>query len=240
MADAAQDVGFLNHLQQHWPFPTPLLGCTLVSACFTAQAASPELFVHYTIPIPKAALKRQAEFLAARLCAREALRLQTGHPSLPSQQDHSRAPAWPQYSCGSMSHSHSLCAAIVGDSRHWQGLGLDIEKPLAHARAQRLAKTILTPDEYSVYGRLDDVTAATYLTLVFSFKESLFKALNPLTGTYFSFYDAQILDLKVAEQGHARLRLRKDLSPQWQAGDELSGQFSFLHGSALTLVSVAA
>ena len=240
MADAAQNAGFLEYLQHHWPFPTPLIGCTLVSACFTAQAASPELFEHYAIPRPKAALKRQAEFLAARLCAREALRLQTGYPSLPSQQDHSRAPAWPQYSCGSMSHSHSLCAAIVGDSQDWQGLGLDIEKPFAHARAQRLAKTLLTPDEYSAYSRLDDVTAAIYLTLVFSFKESLFKALNPLTGTYFGFYDAQVLDLEVAEQGHVRLRLCKDLSPQWRAGDELSGQFAFLQGSALTLVSVAA
>ena len=240
MADAAQEAGFLDNLQQSWPFPTPLSGCTLVSARFTEQAVSPELFEHYAVAIPSAALKRQAEFLAARLCAREALRIQMGHPSIPTQQANNRAPLWPQYSCGSMSHSHSLCAAIVGDNAHWQGLGLDLEKPVSSQRAQRVAKTILTLDEYSIYSRLDEVTAAMYLTLVFSFKESLFKALNPLTGTYFGFSDAQVLDLVVAEQGHARLRLRKDLSTQWRAGDELLGQFSFMHGSALTLVGVAA
>lgn len=240
MADVAQSVGFLDHLQQHWPFPTPLAYCTLVSASFTEKAVSPELFKHYAIPTPKAAVKRQAEFLAARLCAREALRLQTGLPSLPTQQDHSRAPLWPQYSCGSMSHSHSLCAAIVGDSTHWQGFGLDLEQPLSSKRAQRVAQTILTPDEYTAYSNLDEATAALYLTLTFSFKESLFKALNPLTGTYFGFHDAQVLDLTVAEQGYARLRLCKDLSQQWLAGDELLGQFTFLQGSALTLVGVAA
>ena len=239
MANAAQQAGFLNTLQQHWPFPTPLAGCSLVSACFSEQAVSAELFTHYAITAPKAVTKRQAEFLAARLCAREALRRQTGHPSLPTQQDNSRAPSWPHNSCGSMTHSHGLCAAIVGDSTYWQGLGLDLEKPISSERAQRVAKTILTADEYSAYSSLDDATAAIYLTLVFSLKESLFKALNPLTGTYFGFYDAQVLDLLVAEQGHARLRLCKDLSATWRSGDELDGQFTYLHGSALTLVSVA-
>ncbi|HHX34706.1 MAG TPA: 4'-phosphopantetheinyl transferase superfamily protein [Gammaproteobacteria bacterium] len=230
---------FLSHFQQHWPFPSVLPSCTLVSACFTEQAVSEALFSNYAIPMPKAARKRQAEFLAARLCAREALRLQTGHAALPAQQDHSRAPRWPQYSCGSMSHSHTISAAIVGDSSHWQSLGLDIEKPLSRMRAQRLAKTILTPDEYSVYQSLDASQGPQYLTLVFSFKESLFKALNPLTGTYFGFHDAQVLDLDGWYKGHARLRLRKDLSAIWQNGNELQGQFSHLHGSTLTLVSVA-
>ncbi|MDY0207203.1 MAG: 4'-phosphopantetheinyl transferase, partial [Pseudomonas sp.] len=68
---------------------------------------------------------------------------------------------------------------------------------------------------------------------------SLFKALNPLTGTYFGFHDAQVLDLQGTETGHARLRLEKDLSASWPAGSELEGQFAQLHGSALTLVSVA-
>ncbi|MCK9533459.1 MAG: 4'-phosphopantetheinyl transferase superfamily protein [Pseudomonas sp.] len=239
MTDAASLAVFLSHLQQHWPFPIPLAGCTLVSTRFTAQALSPELFSHYGIAPPQAALKRQAEFLAARLCAREALRQQTGHASLPTQQDNSRAPRWPTHSCGSMSHSHNLSAAIVGDSRYWQGLGLDIEKPIPIQRAQRLAKTILTPDEQYTYNRLDSNQQAMYLTLVFSFKESLFKALNPLTGTYFGFHDAQVLDLENSAMGHARLRLSKDLSTQWRLGCELQGQFSRLHGSALTLVSVA-
>ena len=239
MTDTALNAGFLTDLQQHWPFPTALPGCTLLSACFNQQALSPALFTHYQISAPQAVVKRQAEFLAARLCAREALRKQTGHASLPTQQAQSRIPLWPQHSCGSMTHSHHMCAAIVGDLKHWQGFGLDLEKPIPIERAQRLASTILTAEEYAAYSHLDPEQQAKRLTLAFSLKESLFKALNSLTGTYFGFHDAQVLDLQGTETGHARLRLEKDLSASWPAGSELEGQFAQLHGSALTLVSVA-
>lgn len=239
MINAAPPADFLYDFQQHWPFPTPLAGCTLVSTRFNQHALSPELFTHYAITAPQAASKRQAEFLAARLCAREALRLQTGHTDLPTAQEKSRIPCWPAHSCGSMSHSHNISAAIVGANHCWQGFGLDIEKPIPSQRAQRLAQTILTPAEYSTYQGLNTNQQAMYLTLAFSFKESLFKALNPLTGIYFSFHDAQVLDLEVTQTGHARLRLCKNLSTIWQAGCELEGQFARLHDSALTLVAVA-
>lgn len=232
-------VDFLSHLQQHWPFPTKLPNCTLVSTCFNQAAFTPELAADCAIDLPKATVKRQAEFLAARLCARKALRIQTGLDSVPAQQENSRIPLWPAHSCGSMSHSHSLAVALVGDCHNWQGFGLDIEKPLNLKRAQRLAKSILTTDEYDIYDHLDSAQQAMYLTVVFSFKESLFKALNPLTNTYFSFHDAQVLGLSTAVSGHACLRLCKGLSEDWPAGSELEGQFSQLHGSALTLVSIA-
>lgn len=239
MAHTAQKMGFLSHLQQHWPFPSPLPDCTLVSACFSEQAVNAQLFHHYALAMPKGAVKRQAEFLAARLCAGEALRLQTGRTQFPKQQSDSRIPLWPAHSCGSLSHSHSICAAIVGCSQRWQNLGLDIEKPLTTQRAQRIAKTVLTKKEYATYENLDNSLRAHYVTQVFSLKESLFKALNPLTGTYFGFQDAQVLDIALAEHGHAQLRINKDLSAQWPAGSELSGQFSLLHGSTLSLVNVA-
>lgn len=239
MADTAQKLGFLSHLQQHWPFPSLLPDCTLVSACFSEQAVNPQLFDHYALAMPKGAIKRQAEFLAARLCAREALRLQTGRAQLPQQQVNSRIPLWPAHSCGSLSHSHGMCAAIVGPSHSWQSLGLDIEKPLSVQRAQRIVKTVLTKEEYATYESLDSSQGPRYVTQVFSLKESLFKALNPLTGTYFGFQDAQVLEQDLAEQGHALLRIRKDLSAQWPAGSELPGQFSQLHGSTLSLVAVA-
>lgn len=239
MTQTDMSVDFLKHLQQHWPFPTDLPNCTLVSTSFNQAALTPEWVADCEITLPNAALKRQAEFLAARLCARKALYLQTGYASLPTQQENSRIPLWPARSCGSMSHSHNLAAALVGDNHHWLSLGLDIEKPLNLKRAQRLAKNILSADEYNTYNHLDSTQQAMYLTVVFSFKESMFKALNPLTGVYFSFHDAQVVDLPSTTSGHARLRLCKDLSDQWPAGSEVEGQFTQLHGSVLTVVSIA-
>lgn len=240
MTSTALSKGFIQHLQQHWPLPSPLTDCTLVSACFTEQTVSPELFSHYGVTVPAGSTKRQAEFLAARLCAREALRVQTGRAQLPSQHDNSRIPRWPAHSCGSMSHSHGICAAVVGSTQHWQSLGLDIEKPLAIQRAQRVAKAVLTAEEYRTYQNLDSSLQAGYVTRVFSLKESLFKALNPLTGTFFGFQDAQVVTISTAETGQAHLQLLKNLSAAWPAGSQLLGQFSQLHGCTLSLVGVAA
>ena len=239
MSDTAINAGFLTDLHQHWPFPSQLTDCTLVSACFNQQAFKTELCTHYGVTPPPAARKRQAEFLAERLCHRKALQQQTGLADLPTQQANSRIPLWPLHSCGSMTHSQGICAAIVGNSKIWQSLGLDLEKPMPQARAQRLARAILTSDEYATYCELDTAQQAQRLTLTFSLKESLFKALNPLTGMYFGFQDAQVVAIDSASTGHARLALNKSLSEQWRAGCELEGQFSLLHGSVLSLIAVS-
>ncbi len=239
MPEVALKTGFLTDIQQHWPFPTALIDCTLVQAGFNQHALSPELFEHYAIAVPHGASKRQAEFLAARLCARQALQRQTGHAQVPTQQADTRIPVWPMHSCGSMTHSHARCAAIVGLQSKWHSLGLDLERLIPIARAQRLAKTILTQAEYTAYCRLDPAQQAWHLTLAFSLKESLFKALNPLTGMYFGFHDAQIIDTERHTTGHARLRLNKTLSTHWTAGRELEGQFVQLDNSLLTLIGIS-
>lgn len=236
---AAKLPAFLNTFEQHWPFAQQLRNCTLVSTRFDQQQLTDEDFTRAGIVAPQAVRKRQAEYLSARLCARQALLLQTGQAQIPQQQEQSRVPIWPEHSCGSISHSHGISAAIVGDNTLWQSLGIDIEKPLSIERALRLHSSILTPTEQKFYQSLDEQSAVWYLTYVFSFKESLFKALNPLTGVYFTFQDAQVLDFDVAEIGSTRLQLCKQLSTAWSVGSEVEGQFARLHGSAITVVSIA-
>lgn len=230
---------FLNSFQQHWPFMQQL-DCTLVSTRFEPEQLVDTDFLNNEISAPNAVRKRQAEYLSARLCARQALLVQTGKAGLPIQQENSRIPLWPAHSCGSLSHSHGIAAAIVGSRQNWCSLGLDIEKPLKSERAERLFSTILTVTEQQYYQRLNQQDAAWYLTCAFSLKESLFKALNPLTHVYFTFQDAQVVDFKLADVGSVRVRLGKNLSDQWVAGRELEGQFSSLHGSVITLISVPA
>ena len=71
--------------------------------------------------------------------------------------------------------------------------------------------------------RLDYSQLGLGVTLTFSLKESLFKALYPLTRQRFYFEHAELLEWSV--EGYARLRLLTDLSADWQAGRELEGQF---------------
>ncbi|MNG26230.1 hypothetical protein D3C84_1111950 [compost metagenome] len=74
------------------------------------------------------------------------------------------------------------------------------------------------------------------VTLTFSLKESLFKALYPIVQQRFYFEHAEVLAWSA--DGHARLRLLTDLSAQWHKGKEIEGQFSLQDDQLLSLVSV--
>lgn len=172
----------------------------------------------------RAVAKRQAEYLAGRLCAREALRRLTGSPAVPGHRSQDRGPAWPAGQVGAITHSHGWAAAAVGHQEEYLGIGLDAESLLEPAKALRLVDQILTPTELARLHPLDESQQALAITLAFSAKESLFKALHPQVQQMFFFQDAEILAWDLAT-GHFAIRLLIDLSPRWTAGAELSGHF---------------
>ncbi len=120
----------------------------------------------------------------------------------------------------------------------WRGLGLDVETLLEAERARYLHGEILTEGERLRFA--DDLERRTGLlvTLAFSLKESLFKALYPLVGKRFYFEHAELLEWRA--DGQARLRLLTDLSPEWRHGSELDAQFAVLDERLLSLVAVGA
>jgi enterobactin synthetase component D len=184
--------------------------------------------------IGPAAFKRQAEYLAGRLCARTALEsLGAARTELAANSEN--VPQWPAGYCGSITHSKGRAAAICASDAAWRSLGLDLELMLLPSRASRLQSEILTPSEAARFSNHD---TAALVTTVFSLKESLFKALYPLTRKRFYFQDAEILALHPT--GIAQLRLCCDLSSEWTKGRTLTGQFTHLDGYLLSLVAVPA
>ena len=224
-------------LSDHWPLPLALRGVQLISTRFDPALLDPQDFARSGVPALAAVSKRQTEFLAGRLCAREALRRMTGEPSIPAVNE-DRSPCWPDGIVGSITHGAGWAAVAVAQRERWQGLGLDVEKQLAPARADRLVGEILTPQEREGYDTLSEAQRAQRVTLTFSIKESLFKALYPLVHTRFYFQDAELIHDD--RNGYARLRLLTDLSPEWKAGAELEGQFAQFDEWLLSLVSIAA
>ncbi|MFF7864378.1 MULTISPECIES: 4'-phosphopantetheinyl transferase [unclassified Pseudomonas] len=223
-------------LQHHWPLPRPLPGAVLVSCSFDPALLGPDDFQRAGI-VPSASLqrsvaKRQAEYLAGRVCARAALQRLDGRNYVPGTHE-DRSPIWPAGILGSITHGKGWAAAVVAAQGSCQGLGLDQESLLDDERAERLMGEILTPPELE---RLDRRQLGLTVTLTFSLKESLFKTLYPMTRQRFYFEHAEVLEWSA--DGLARLRLLTDLSPQWQHGAELQGQFSLQDGHLLSLVSV--
>ncbi|KUM44130.1 phosphopantetheinyl transferase [Pseudomonas sp. EpS/L25] len=188
----------------------------------------------------RAVAKRQAEYLAGRLCAREALRRLTGSAMVPGHRSQDRGPAWPTGQVGAITHSHGWAAAAVAQRQEYLGIGLDAESLLEPAKALRLVDQILTPAELARLHPLDESEQALAITLAFSAKESLFKALHPQVQRMFFFQDAEILAWDLAA-GRFAIRLLSDLSPRWSAGAELSGHFQLDDEQRLlTLLAVRA
>lgn len=173
--------------------------------------------------------KRKSEYLAVRHCAFEALTKcapYLNHP-ITILNDQNRAPVWPKGIVGSMTHTFEHCSAIVDLESRTLGVGIDSERVLEPSKAKDLSKYIVTVHEqndYLVSGIALDFHE--YLTLVFSAKESLFKALNPIVRKMFDFMDARILDISLLNRSFS-YELLKDLNAIFKKGYYGRGEFRY-------------
>lgn len=144
--------------------------------------------------LQNAVAKRRAEFLAGRFCAAMALR-QLGLPEAVPRQG--RAPVWPAGVAGSITHSKDRAVAAV--SRHHRLVGLDCEAYVSDERAMQLSASIFSESESRL--RPEALPFGRFFTLVFSAKESLYKALSPQLTRVPDFLEARLTDLAPGEIG---------------------------------------
>ncbi|WPO98988.1 4'-phosphopantetheinyl transferase superfamily protein [Pseudomonas sp. HR96] len=229
--------------RRHWPLPVSLPGVVLTSCRFDPSLWTADDFTRSAIEAPasiqRSVAKRQAEFLAGRLCARAALQAlgwQGPAAAMVPAIGEDRAPVWPPGVCGAISHGGGWAGAMVAHQQAWRGLGMDMETLLKPERALHLHGEILTAPERARMAQRSADEVGMIVTLTFSLKESLFKALYPLVLKRFYFEHAEVLDWQA--DGTARLRLLTDLSPQWRAGAEFDGQFRVEDGQLLSMVWV--
>ena len=187
----------------------------MFSQCGYQELPAPQLLcqqlgLKLPLSIQRAVAKRQAEYVAGRICARAAIEALQHEPLFPDMGPN-RAPQWPAGLTGAITHADSQAAALVGLDLYWQGIGLDLERIIPEREAQEIAGDILTPFEQHRLSKLPTPQQARWITLVFSAKESLFKALFPLTHQPFYFHDAQLVD-----EHHIQLLI--SLSDQWKEG----------------------
>lgn len=183
-----------------------------------------------------AAEKRRAEYVAGRLCARQALADLNGTAYTPGRTP-AALPAWPEGSLGSITHSRGLAASVVASTRRYAALGIDAEARMPAERARRLAPQILVETERDWLATLDDTLAGEFVTTAFSLKESLYKALYPLVQRCFYFHDARLIDWNPSG-GTATLELLTTLSPSWPAGAQLEGHIAEIDDYLLTLIAI--
>ncbi|WP_344071234.1 4'-phosphopantetheinyl transferase family protein [Streptomyces crystallinus] len=173
-----------------------LLPAEVVVAELFADPPKVELFPQEAEVVAKAVDKRRREFATVRLCARTALG-RLGHPPgpiLPVREGPAwaqRAPRWPEGVVGSMTHCDGYRAAAVAPASAVASVGVDAEP---NAPVPDGVRTMVTlPEERVTLDRLTRThPAVAWDRLLFSAKESVFKAWFPLTGRWLDFGDCVI------------------------------------------------
>lgn len=102
-----------------------------------------------------------------------------------------RAPVWPAGCLGSITHTHDLVAAAVIRESEARAVGIDLEQQ-GRVR-EHLFPRVLTPAERDRMSALAEDARRNLATLIFSAKESVYKALNPLLKRYIGFQEVEVM-----------------------------------------------
>lgn len=141
---------------------------------------------HYAL-LANSGRKRKTDHLAGRIAAAHALPDHTVPGIGPGGE-----PLWPQGISGSITHSTTQAMAVV--TQYPALIGIDCETILSENEAREIKDGIIDAQEERVLSR-SRYPFALALTLVFSAKESLFKALFPQVKSYMGFDSARVTRL---------------------------------------------
>jgi 4'-phosphopantetheinyl transferase EntD len=182
----------------------------------------------------RAVPKRRREFATVRACARTALGRLGVEPVaiLPGE---SGAPAWPSGIVGSMTHCDGYRAAAAARRADVASIGIDAEpdEPLPDGV---LALVSLEPERAQLAWLARERPGVCWDRLLFSAKESVYKAWFPLAGCWLGFEQAVVtID---PDAGSFRARLRADARAA--SGERIGGfegRWAVRDGLALTAIA---
>ncbi|MGW1988205.1 4'-phosphopantetheinyl transferase family protein [Streptomyces collinus] len=196
--------------------------------------------------VARAVDKRRREFTAVRVCARLAME-KLGVPAQAVPTGERGAPVWPQGLSGSMTHCEGYQAAALVRAGDLASLGIDaeVDAPLP----DQVFESIALPSEQRRHRALSASRPAVHWDrLLFSAKESVYKAWFPLARAWLDFSEADIeLVTHAGAGGHSGtvtrggFRARLLVPGPWVGGVRLSGfdgRWLVADGLVLTAVTV--
>ncbi|MGW3469972.1 4'-phosphopantetheinyl transferase family protein [Saccharopolyspora sp. NPDC000995] len=148
------------------------------------------LFPEEEALITRARDKRRREFTTGRWCAHQALSL-IGVPPAPLLRGEHGAPQWPAGIIGSITHCAGYRAAVVARAERVHTVGIDAEP---HAPLPDGVLNVVSLEaERAHLAHLSTVYTDTHWDrILFSCKESVYKAWYPITGQWLGFKDARL------------------------------------------------
>jgi len=200
------------------------------------DATDARLFPEEELALGRAVEKRRREFTTARTCARAALE-KLGFPAGPIPSGERGEPLWPVGAVGSITHCDGYRACAVARSSEIVTMGIDAE-PNAALR-DGLISDIARPEELPALRRLEsDLPDVHWDRLLFSAKESVYKAWFPLARRWLGFEDAVI----AIDPGAGTFAARLLVAGPPLAGGQLrgfSGRWRVADGIIATAIAVS-
>ncbi|QYX76223.1 4'-phosphopantetheinyl transferase family protein [Streptomyces akebiae] len=220
-----------------------LPGAVVVVEAHAHEAAAAvegvELYPEEEAVVARAVPKRRREFTLVRACARRAMEKLGVAPRaiVPGERG---APGWPDGLTGSMTHCDGYAAAALARAVDLASLGIDAE-PHA-ALPEGVLTAIALPAEEARLRRLTaDHPSVHWDRLLFSAKESVYKAWFPLTRRWLDFSEADI-EVTVEPGGRSGGLRAELLVPGPVVGGRrvatLDGRWTVRRGLVATAVSV--
>jgi 4'-phosphopantetheinyl transferase EntD len=219
----------------------PVIGDILPAAVAAEEAfgddPAAEIFPEEQAAIARAVAKRRQEFTTGRACARAAL-ARLGLPPAPILRGERGEPRWPAGVVGSITHCAGYRACAVAHQRDVRTLGLDAEPhgPLPDG----VLSAVAAPAEQT---RLEELAAAHpgvhWDRLLFSAKESVYKAWYPLTREWLGFSDAAV-DLSPGRASSYTGRFTAQILLDDAQITHFEGRWLVAHGLLATAIAVAA
>jgi enterobactin synthetase component D len=187
--------------------------------------------------LSRASPKRKTEYLAGRQCAAEALLAAGCIGAAAPGMDQDRLPVWPAGWLGSITHSNGRAIAAAGNAAQSRLLGIDVERLIDPALVDGIGALVTLEGELAlltgqVFGDIPGYNLSQALTILFSAKESLYKALYPEVRRFMDFSAARV---GAWMPGVLELRLVEDWHPEWRAGSMLQVRYA-LHGDCVYTV----
>lgn len=146
------------------------------------------LFPQEEALIARAVARRRREFTTARGCARDALAA-LGIAPMPILRGERGMPTWPAGVVGSITHCTAYRSAVVARSSDLASIGIDAE-PDAPLPDGVLVQIAVADDQPGLESLRDTAVAAD--RLLFSAKESIYKAWYPLARRWLGFEDVAV------------------------------------------------
>jgi len=196
-----------------------------------------ELFPEEEAALGNAVEKRRREFITARACAREAL-ARLGEPAQPIPSGARGEPLWPSGVVGAITHCSGYRACALAPASELLTIGIDAEVDdalppgvlgdIALAEERRWIEAAAAADPGTSWDRL-----------LFSIKESIYKAWFPLTGSWLGFEDASVV-IDRAEGTFAGRLLVPGPVVAGRRLDGFSGRWLAAEGLVLSAIAVPA